>query len=27
VSVNNAAGTLKVGMPVEAEIPFADGAR
>lgn len=24
VSVNNAGGTLKVGMPVEAEIPFAD---
>jgi len=27
VSVNNAAGMLKIGMPVEAEIPFADGAR
>ena len=27
VSVNNAAGTLKAGMPVEAEIPFADGAK
>jgi hypothetical protein len=23
VSVNNADGTLKTGMPVEAEIPFA----
>ena len=27
VSVNNAGGTLKAGMPVEAEIPFADAAR
>ena len=27
VSVDNAAGTLKVGMPVEAEIPFAADAR
>ena len=27
VSVDNAAGTLKAGMPVEAEIPFADGAK
>jgi HlyD family secretion protein len=27
VSVNNAGGTLKTGMPVEAEIPFADAAR
>ena len=27
VSVDNADGTLKVGMPVEAEIPFADGTR
>ncbi len=27
VSVNNSGGTLKVGMPVEAEIPFAADAR
>jgi hypothetical protein len=27
VSVNNSAGALKAGMPVEAEIPFADAAR
>jgi HlyD family secretion protein len=27
VSVNNAAGTLKTGMPVEAEIPFADAPK
>ena len=27
VSVDNAGGTLKVGMPVEAEIPFTDGAK
>jgi HlyD family secretion protein len=27
VSVNNSSGTLKAGMPVEAEIPFTDAAR
>jgi HlyD family secretion protein len=27
VSVNNRGGTLKAGMPVEAEIPFTDAAR
>jgi hypothetical protein len=25
ISVNNREGTLKIGMPVEAEIPFAGG--
>jgi HlyD family secretion protein len=27
VSVDNAGGTLKAGMPVEAEIPFAGAAK
>jgi HlyD family secretion protein len=27
VSVNNSGGTLKAGMPVEAEIPFSDAAK